>query len=159
MEVEQRPMSTTPNEGGSGYIAFVPGIAPLVRTGPTLIRGLIAILHGTGDVIEHENATDPMHQVDGRARVKISTDKADETRVLKVVDAIKCIEDFLNGDVIRDVLIAILKGQIFHSVGPINNAFDLFAATLTTCIRNKALGQDSSRTLRPKIRSRRNGAW
>ncbi len=130
------------------YIAFAPALVqvPKAAQGATqLIRGLVAILHGSSGDIIRQTETDPEDLIRGRAKVKISTDKKDDTRVLKVVDAIKCIEEFLNGDVVRDVLMAIVKGQLLDSQGPINNAFDVFAAAMTLCIREKALKQTIER--------------
>jgi hypothetical protein len=124
----------------------------------------MSLLHFThdGSLVSEGPQTDPMEKLQGRSKVKIATDKKDDTRVLKVVDAIKCVEDFLNGDVVKSVLMAVLKGQIADDIGPINGAFDAFALNLTTCIRSKALGQAIPRvTVRvtpPRGRGRPKGA-
>jgi len=131
-------------------LAFAPAIQ-VARTTGTLVRGVISILHFTHDgrpvddgsgLTQEEALRDKLA---GRTRVKIATDKKDDTRVLKVTDAIKCIEEFLNGDVVRDILMAVLKGQVTDSLGPINSAFDVFAVSMTACIRGKALRQNIER--------------
>lgn len=148
--------------GPGSELAFVPAFAPLVQTGTQFVRGAISVLYTAGTVAHEGDLTEPDALVGSRASVQISTDTKDDTRVLKVVDAIKCIEDFLNGSVIRDLLWAIVKGQLLGTQGPINNAFDAFAAALTECIRAKALGQTivrvNGRFMPPRPRGRPKGS-
>ncbi len=129
------------------HLAFVPAIAPALKGGQQLVRGLVSILHFThsDSIVTQTDPQDVMDKINGRSRVVIATDKTDDTRVLKVKEAIKCVEEFLNGDVVKDILLAILKGQVFDDIGPINGAFDVFAASLTKCIRGKALQQKRDR--------------
>jgi hypothetical protein len=130
------------------------GFAPvIVEAAGELIAGIADLVFASGSAAL--TSTRPLpDKLDTRKQVKVKTSE-DGRHVVKVYDAIACVEAGLNGDVVAGFVAAIIKGQLSGSLGPIDTAFDEFAKRIAECIRAKQLKQTNPKGKGYKHRSRR----
>jgi hypothetical protein len=130
-------------------LAFVPAI---VEVAGELVAGIIEAVAAaaTGEVIVSQAKSVP-ENIGKRADVQEATEE-DGRKVVKVHDAIKCCEDFMNSQVISSLILAVIIGQWKGDTEPIDRYFSKSMHLLAECIRRKALQQNNT-----KHRRRRKG--
>jgi hypothetical protein len=130
-------------------LAFVPVI---VEAAGEVVYGIIEAVAaaGTGEVIVSQPQSVP-ENIGKRADVQEASEE-DGRKVVKVHDAIKCCEDFMNSQVVSSLIFAMIRGQLRGDTQPIDQYFSKAMHLLAECIRKKALQQNNT-----KHRRRRKG--
>ncbi len=134
-------------------LAYVPFIGPMVMPVTQVVRVVtgLYLAETLPHAIPSPQTGDLRTQVQARARINTSAQPQDDKRVLKVRDAMKCVDDILNGpelttallDATREVLIQTLVGGLLPA-----SVFQRLANVLADCFREKALQQNNPRVLR-----------
>jgi hypothetical protein len=126
-------------------LGFVPVI---VQSGLQVGRLVTALIAGL--VASNLTQTQPLGQrLSQRRKVKVDAEDNDNTRVLKVQDAIKCVKDGFDSEaftsmfeqIAAQVIVEAAAGNFFE----LSEILDRFVELVAACIRSKALRQDSAR--------------
>lgn len=127
---------------------------PLIRLLPALIRIAPELVTGTvtrGKIIaladvKPESETDLARKLDRKTKAKKRRKYNDAVHVVKVADAIKCIEDQFNN---TSLLVQFLLGAAKAALGDeeARTAAQGLADKMAECIRDKSLTQKNPRVL------------
>jgi hypothetical protein len=124
---------------------FVPALKNI-----RLVRGMIIPLGASGTMNEAQALAEYQRSKDRNRATRTRLKQQHNKRVIKVSDAMECLEKELDGK------LAILFGQALLNVilGGTNDCFDLAFGRIAGCMIGKALQQGNQRTLGKFVRKR-----